>query len=649
METDSLWKLRRLLDHARQSTAYYAKRLPPLPEPLPQGQMLAQLPFLSRQELRREKARLLSAVGDTVSWRVARTTGTTGEPAEVIWDARARTADEAALARHVDRCLSSESWRKCDVFHVTLHAGAASRALPSPWHPGARLVKWNLLRAWQRSDSGFVGSLAHLHGCVVTALPSVAELLAQRVLAVSEPGCVRPLLIILSGETLESETAMLVSRAFCCPVTSLYTLAEVGIVGSACGNREGYHIEEQLAIVEVVDEMGKPLSSGEAGEVVVTALENFAMPLIRYRASDQGYWLKGPCRCGAKAPCLVLTKARRPMRFLTASGAMVNVVRFSKVLASLEVEQLSLDQIKDGTVVLSYRAPQPLDGSSLALVEACLRSALGPDEKIRIDRVWTSEARGGKDGAGLPAGSRSQSVPAEPAGPNLSDVARWLQSVLEKEKDVEAAVLTGSAIDPEVMTRFSDLDLVMLIRGDTGHSRWLDLSHRIRRHLPMLSVSLDTLIDLPKRAPLIACRLLREQIPVLGCVDETSLAWPAVQDLRAQARFWAQDATARLWQRLSTLDRATPDPLREAWLAGKFGLDALRYHYLILGERETAARAVLRRAQLDPALRGSGLTDLLQSLEVAREHTPPPLPIPDGVVRSLTAALSCVRILSAEL
>jgi phenylacetate-coenzyme A ligase PaaK-like adenylate-forming protein len=649
MGTDSPGKLRRLLDHARQSTAYYAARLPPPPESLTQEQMLAQLPFLSRQDLRREKARLLSAVGDTGGWRLARTTGTTGEPAEVIWDARARAADEAAFARHVDRCLSSERWRERDVFHVTLHAGAASRALPSPWNPGARLVKWNLLRAWQRSDSGFVESLAHLHGCVVTALPSVAELLARRVLAVSGPGFVRPLLIILSGETLEPETVTLVSRTFSCPVTSLYTLAELGIVGGACRKGEGYHIEEQLAIVEVVDEKGKPPPSGEAGEVVVTALENFAMPLIRYRTRDHGYWLDGPCGCGVRAPCLVLTKTRRPMRLLTASGATVNVVRFWKVLATLDVEQLSLDQRQDDTVVLSYRAPQALDGSSLALAEACLRSALGPDDKIRIDRVWTSDAREGKEAARLPAGSRQDAAPAEPAGPDPSDVARWLQTVLEKEKDVDAAVLTGSALDPEATTRFSDLDLVLLIRGDPGHVHWLELSHRIRRHVPMLSVSLDTLIDLPRRAPLIACRLLREQIPVRGRVDESSLAWPSVQDLRAQARFWAQDATARLWQRLSTLDRAIPDPLREAWLAGKFGLDALRYHYLILGERETAARAVLRRAQLDPAFAGPGLTDLLHSLEVAREHRPPPLSVPDAVVRSLSAALSCVRSLSAEL
>src|SRR4051812_19340810 len=185
MANDSQPHLRALLEHARRATTYYATQLPPLAEPLPDDldALLSRLPLLSRQDLRHHGGELRARGGDTSSWRLLRTTGTTDEPAEVILDAEARTAEAAALARHVDRCLNSKEWRDRNLLHLTLHAGAASRAMPSPWSAPGRVIKWNLLRAWQAGDAAFVRSLAHLHGQVVTALPSVAELLAARLQA----------------------------------------------------------------------------------------------------------------------------------------------------------------------------------------------------------------------------------------------------------------------------------------------------------------------------------------------------------------------------------------------------------------------------------------------------------------------------------
>ena len=55
--------------------------------------------------------------------------------------------------------------------------------------------------------------------------------------------------------------------------------------------------------VEVLDEQGQPCREGENGQVVITDLHNFAMPLIRYALHD---WAEvGPtCPCGRGLPTL---------------------------------------------------------------------------------------------------------------------------------------------------------------------------------------------------------------------------------------------------------------------------------------------------------------------------------------------------------
>ncbi len=66
-------------------------------------------------------------------------------------------------------------------------------------------------------------------------------------------------------------------------------------------NCENYalHINEDHVFPEIVDpETLEPLSEGERGELVLTALQRQAMPLIRYRTRDIGRIYRQKCECG---------------------------------------------------------------------------------------------------------------------------------------------------------------------------------------------------------------------------------------------------------------------------------------------------------------------------------------------------------------
>jgi phenylacetate-CoA ligase len=75
-------------------------------------------------------------------------------------------------------------------------------------------------------------------------------------------------------------------------------LEALPLLGSACDERDGAHLAEDLAIVEVIDRRtGRACGHGERGNLVVTVLEkdNF---LVRYDLEDVVRLNERPCPCG---------------------------------------------------------------------------------------------------------------------------------------------------------------------------------------------------------------------------------------------------------------------------------------------------------------------------------------------------------------
>jgi len=75
-------------------------------------------------------------------------------------------------------------------------------------------------------------------------------------------------------------------------------LEALPLLGSACEERNGAHLAEDLAIVEVIDwKTGRACGHGERGSLIVTVLEkdNF---LLRYDLEDVVRLNTDPCPCG---------------------------------------------------------------------------------------------------------------------------------------------------------------------------------------------------------------------------------------------------------------------------------------------------------------------------------------------------------------
>lgn len=73
----------------------------------------------------------------------------------------------------------------------------------------------------------------------------------------------------------------------------------VGSLANECSCHSGLHIAEDYFYVEIINpDTGLPVPDGEYGELVVTPLQQEAMPLIRYRTRDITRIIPGTCPCG---------------------------------------------------------------------------------------------------------------------------------------------------------------------------------------------------------------------------------------------------------------------------------------------------------------------------------------------------------------
>ena len=80
-----------------------------------------------------------------------------------------------------------------------------------------------------------------------------------------------------------------------------YGLSEIIGPGVAieCGCQQGMHVFEDHFYPEIINpETGEVLPDGETGELVLTTLSKYAMPMIRYRTRDITKIIAEPCECG---------------------------------------------------------------------------------------------------------------------------------------------------------------------------------------------------------------------------------------------------------------------------------------------------------------------------------------------------------------
>lgn len=296
-------QMRALLRHCRDNVPYYRERRLPAPEEF-ELSMLPELPVLSRAALSYHLSDLTASRLPAGQYMTGSTftSGSTGEPVEV----KQTNVTELWYQAHFLRTLA---WGAMD----PVRKWAAIR-----WHPPSvakELVDGVKVPHLDPRFAPFLES-APAYVMDISADPEkqldwLCEVRPDYL--VTYPSNLRALVDLhdARGRPLRLEHVLSLSeplsdalfgdvfRSFGATVSDSYSAHEVGYIAGQCSRgRLIHHVFEENVILEVVEpETYEPLPPGAQGRVLLTALHNFASPLIRYDIGDVAA-LSEPKPCG---------------------------------------------------------------------------------------------------------------------------------------------------------------------------------------------------------------------------------------------------------------------------------------------------------------------------------------------------------------
>jgi phenylacetate-CoA ligase len=181
--------------------------------------------------------------------------------------------------------------------------------------------------------------------------------------------------ILSTGDTLLPSYRSLINEVFGVGVCDYYGAGGEGIhIASQCEHRRAYHLHLENAVIEFLKD-GRPARPGELGEIVVTQLDNHAMPLVRYATQDLALLSKTTrCECGRELPLIEGVQGRIPDIVVAPDGTYL-VVHFFTILFEYisEVRQFQIVQRRpDAITAKIVRA----NGYDAPRVEARIRDAI---------------------------------------------------------------------------------------------------------------------------------------------------------------------------------------------------------------------------------------------------------------------------------
>lgn len=384
-------KLHRLLEHAYQTVPYYRRVFDEIgfsPEDIRvHPENFSKLPILTKTMVREHFAEL-QTTDPQLRKQLSQvtTTGSTGQPLVFLQDHAFRDNVTADIQRH----LGWAGWKMGQLhaymwganFEETTSHALRTRLIDWEWN---RFIT-NAFMLTEEKMAVFTERVRRQRPRFLFGYASSLHQFAQFVRKknytdITFDG------ILSSAEVLPKAVRQLIEDTFSCKVFNRYGTKELGGLACECEAQNGLHISAENNLIEILVD-GVPTKTDGLGSLIVTNLNNWGMPFIRYSIGDEGAWGEGgTCSCGRSSPRLKVVEGRIVDRFITrdgrASWAGFAGDGYSSVLSHSSIQQFqiiqeSLDRI---AVLLVPNGEVPAD--VLTQLAERLQAAFG--EEITVE------------------------------------------------------------------------------------------------------------------------------------------------------------------------------------------------------------------------------------------------------------------------
>jgi len=370
-------QLEKLLRHAYQTTPYYRELLKTeTPE-------LSQIPPLEKKNIRAQLDELCSTAF-TADQRIENATGgSTGTPL-VFYQDRNYWNQRNLSVYYFDR------WAGWKFGEPQLIIWGAPVDLKDDGHWKHRLGNfWRnqyWLNGFHLTDAAMLAMFEQMNQDLPQTILAYPSSLYQFATFLSNNGLIPKWKlkgIISSAEMLYPHYRALAEIIFKARVHNRYGGREVGLIAMECAEGR-MHINAHDLYLEI--ESPDPYT--EPGEILITQLNNYAMPFIRYRIGDVGLLSAEPCPCGNDLPVLAELLGRSTATFRTRTGTLIHAGYFTRQFYGVKgVEQFQIIQETLKHCVLKVVVNRQWTEATRHSLVQCIQKALGDDVVVTVELV----------------------------------------------------------------------------------------------------------------------------------------------------------------------------------------------------------------------------------------------------------------------
>lgn len=383
-------KLRKLTKYSYDNIKYYRELFDKInlkPDDINTVEDLRNIPITTKQVIKERFWDFLpTQLGPC---RLSRTSGSTGMPLCVLSDNNSRIHNSTAVIRY--RLAHNISPFGGDIL-TPLKRSIEPRKLPH-WTYLQGLHKTYYVNPYTEQNSEIKYSIKIMnklkHPAIIGITPAIRAL-ANTIKDGILP-TLRPSVVITTGECLTSQVRSLLEEVFATRVADVYACNEAGDIAWQCTKGNSYHINADNCIVEIIKD-DQPVEAGQIGEVVITNLNRYSMPFIRYKNGDMARSGIGYCKCGRKLPLISEIIGRSGEDIVLQGGKKVAWNVLKGAMNHNQIRQFQIVQNKEGSVVVKY-VPEPK--AQTADIEELLRfrfsSLLPPSVSLDFEKVQKIE------------------------------------------------------------------------------------------------------------------------------------------------------------------------------------------------------------------------------------------------------------------
>lgn len=321
-------KIKNLLIHAYNNTDFYKLRFDEAgfnPYEFKDLADIKKIPILTKEQIRDNLASLTAKNYKQSDLHSSETGGTTGAKMKFYRDNASLSPKEAALYRF-------EKWTGWDfgermglvwpatedyVGHYTLKARVKNEL-------SGRQVVFPAAIMDEKSLANYVCELQRKRPTMIRAFTTpmyeLAKYIKNQDISINLKG------IITTGEPLFDHQRKTIRSAFECSVFDSYRSREAGPIAQECEKHDGMHINAENLYVEIAQLETKIPVNDEIGDIIITDMWNYGMPMIRYKMGDMGTLSDGMCSCGRGLPILKNIAGRTADIFYTPGKKCVAAV-----------------------------------------------------------------------------------------------------------------------------------------------------------------------------------------------------------------------------------------------------------------------------------------------------------------------------------